>query len=138
MLHANACLLFTCICTVALTACGSARRGEPFTGPLLMSNDALAGRQVFMANCHQCHPGGEAGLGPALNNKLLPKFLIRLQVRNGIGAMPAFSEQDITDDALDDLLIYLEWLHGTGKQDRQVRSIRRLMNISGGINLHEI
>jgi mono/diheme cytochrome c family protein len=104
-----------CICVLLLSSCGSARRGEPFTGPLLMSNDALAGRQVFMANCHQCHPGGEAGLGPAINNKPLPKFLVQVQVRNGIGAMPAFSEQDITDDALDDLLIYLEGLRQHGK-----------------------
>jgi mono/diheme cytochrome c family protein len=67
-----------------------------------------------MANCHQCHPGGEAGLGPAINDKPLPGFLIRLQVRNGLGAMPAFSAQEISPDDLDDLIAHLKALRQHG------------------------
>ncbi|MDC4226474.1 MAG: cytochrome c [Candidatus Manganitrophus sp.] len=50
-------------------------------------------------------PEGEAGLGPALNNKPLPGWMIRFQVRHGLGAMPAFSEKEISDRELDDLVI---------------------------------
>jgi mono/diheme cytochrome c family protein len=57
----------------------------------------IAGQQVFLTHCHQCHPGGEAGLGPALNNRPLPDFLTRMQVRGGIGVMPGFSEEEIEE-----------------------------------------
>ena len=54
--------------------------------------------------------GGAASLGPALNNKPLPDRLIRFQVRNGQGAMPAFSEDQFSNDELEALLAYLEAL----------------------------
>jgi mono/diheme cytochrome c family protein len=101
-------------CVFASLGC-SARRSEPIAGPLPITSDEIAhGRDVFMAKCHQCHPGGDAGLGPALNNKPLPKSLIRLQVRQGFGAMPAFSEKDITDEELEHLLVYLKKLRAHG------------------------
>jgi mono/diheme cytochrome c family protein len=89
----------------------SARRGEPLKGPLPIKSVAVAdGQKVFMRECYQCHPGGEAGLGPAINNKPLPGFMIRLQVRNGIGAMPAFSQSEISAKEMDDLLEFLKEL----------------------------
>ena len=89
----------------------SARRGEPIKGPLPIASVAVGnGQTIFMRECHQCHPGGEAGLGPAINNKPLPGFLIRLQVRNGIGAMPAFSQNEINPKEMDDLLEFLKAL----------------------------
>jgi mono/diheme cytochrome c family protein len=36
--------------------------------------------------------------------------LIRFQVRHGLGAMPAFSEKEIGDRELDDLVAYLKAL----------------------------
>jgi mono/diheme cytochrome c family protein len=95
---------------VTLSAC-SARRGEPLYGPLRTTTPAIAnGQQVFMRECHQCHPGGEAGLGPAMNNKPLPGFMIRFQVRRGFGAMPAFSQAEISPEELDNLILYLKQL----------------------------
>jgi mono/diheme cytochrome c family protein len=89
----------------------SARRGEPIKGPLPIANIAVGnGQQIFMRECHQCHPGGEAGLGPKLNSKLLPGFMIRFQVRHGIGAMPAFSQNEINPKDMDDLLEFLKAL----------------------------
>lgn len=89
-------------------SCGTARRGEPVAGPMpLETREASAGRHVFLVHCHQCHPGGEGGLGPALNNKPLPDFLVRLQVRRGLGAMPAFKEEEISDREMEGLLAYL-------------------------------
>ena len=76
-----------------LAGCATSRREEPLFGPLPLSDPKLvAGRQVFMANCYECHPGGSAGLGPALNLKPLPGSLVRARVRKGIGGMPAFDE----------------------------------------------
>lgn len=96
---------------LTLASCASSRRDEPFAGPLpLDSPQLVSGRQVFMRNCYQCHPGGSAGLGPAINNKPLPGFLIRTQVRKGLGAMPAFDEQTIPNPDLDNLVAYLKTL----------------------------
>jgi mono/diheme cytochrome c family protein len=97
------------LCVVAL-ACGSARRREPVAAPVSLDERAERGRAVFMVNCHQCHPGGEAGLGPALNDKPLPEFLKKFQVRHGLGTMPSFSEEKISDEQLDDLMEYLKAL----------------------------
>ena len=95
---------------VMVAAC-SARRGEPLYGPLPITTAAVEnGQQVFMRECHQCHPGGEAGLGPGINDKPLPGFMIRLQVRQGVGAMPAFPHDEISPQELDNLLLFLKEL----------------------------
>jgi mono/diheme cytochrome c family protein len=73
-----------------ISGCGSARRGEPVVGPVALSPAAMRGEQVFMRNCHECHPKGEGGLARSINDKPLPDFLIGLQVRHGLGAMPEF------------------------------------------------
>jgi mono/diheme cytochrome c family protein len=87
-------------------------------GPLaITTREMAAGQKVFMAKCHRCHPGGEAGVGPALNNKPLPKLLIRFQVRNGFGAMPALSRQELGAEELEDLLIYLKALRAHKSPD---------------------
>jgi mono/diheme cytochrome c family protein len=94
-----------------LVTCGSARRGEPLTGPFPIHSEEVAhGQRIFMAVCHQCHPGGENGLGPALNDKPIPEFVIRYQVRHGLGAMPAFSEEQISEKDLDHVIAYLKRL----------------------------
>jgi mono/diheme cytochrome c family protein len=94
-----------------LVACGSARRSEPIAGELAIdSNDMAAGQKVWMQNCDACHIGGEGGLGPSLNDKPLPEFAMRTQVREGLGAMPAFDEREITGKQLDDLMLYVQQL----------------------------
>ena len=93
---------------LVLAACGPAYRGEPLRGPLVTADpQVLTGERVFHAHCHQCHPGGAGGLGFALNDKPLPGGLIAFQVRNGLGAMPAFSPEEIPDAELDALVTYL-------------------------------
>ena len=104
---AGAVLFGLCLTTLA---CGAARRREPLASPVALSERAERGQTVFMANCHQCHPGGEAGLGPALNDKPFPSFLKKFQVRHGLGTMPSFSEQKISDEQLNDLMEYLKAL----------------------------
>lgn len=85
------------------------RPAEEVEHPLRLETDRQqAGRVVFMRECQRCHPGGEAGLGPALNNKSLPRPAIAVQVRQGLGAMPAFGPDRIPDDSLGALIDYLE------------------------------
>src|SRR5687767_2504462 len=93
---------------VLVTACGSVRKSEPIAGPLPLDDPAVArGRVGFMQHCQRCHPGGEGGLGPALNDKPAPGFLIKTQVRLGLGKMPGFSEEELPSDQLDDIVTYL-------------------------------
>lgn len=97
------------------SGCGTPRRGEPVAGPLKIANPQVErGREVFARHCHMCHPGGEGGLGPGLNEKPLPGFAIKMQVRGGLGVMPAFSKEEITPAQLDDLVAYLKALRRKG------------------------
>jgi len=108
--HAFGCvrLIFVLCLSILMAGCGSARRGVPVQPPVeLTEADDLRGRRVFMRFCNGCHPAGEAGLGPGLNNKLLPGFLIKFQVRHGLGVMPSFPDEVISDEELDDLSGYL-------------------------------
>jgi mono/diheme cytochrome c family protein len=100
-------------CALGLIAACSTRRSEPFTGSVPAGNPQVErGRISFMWHCHKCHPGGESGLGTALNDKPLPEFLIKSQVRLGLGAMPSFPRDQISDGELDDLVRYLKALRG--------------------------
>ena len=98
--------------SLLLPACGSARRGEPLTREPVAEPSALVqeGHRLFDTFCNSCHPGGTAGIGLALNNKPLPEAAIRFQVRNGIGAMPAFDEKTISDEQLDAIIEYIDWV----------------------------
>jgi mono/diheme cytochrome c family protein len=83
-------------CCLAIVACGSAKRDEPERRAFVPATATIArGEQVFKKQCDYCHPGGGAGLGPALNNKPAPAFAIRFQIRHGLGAMPAFDSTKI-------------------------------------------
>jgi mono/diheme cytochrome c family protein len=101
---------------LVVASCGSARRSEPLVGAWRPSNAETAqGERVFMAHCHACHPGGETGLGPSLNDKPLPAFLVRLQIRNGLGAMPAFAPDELPDGDLQALVAYLRARRSSGR-----------------------
>lgn len=93
------------------TSC-STRRSLPLKGPLTLNEQEHNGEQVFMQHCQRCHPHGEAGLGPAINPA--PGFGKRVQIRHGLGAMPAFDENHISDKELDDVLAYLKALKNNG------------------------
>lgn len=97
---------------VLLAGCGSARRGEPLGSSVSAPSGSLVhqGHIHFDEHCSKCHTGGEAALAPALNNKPLPDFLIRFQARHGLGAMPAFEEEEIGDAELNAIVAYLKAL----------------------------
>ena len=98
-----------------IAACGSPRRGEPVVGPLSLDDRLQRGRATFEQHCYRCHTQGEGGMGPIINDKPLPKFLMRLQTRVGLGTMPSFPREQISDEDLDALLDYLVALRRAGK-----------------------
>ena len=63
------------IAAVALIApllygCGAERRGQPEAPAIVADNPKeVKGERLFHRWCYQCHPGGESGLGPALNDQ---------------------------------------------------------------------
>jgi cytochrome c5 len=70
----------------------------------------LSGEQIFIRSCNSCHPGGKAGMGPALdklsehfpNDEKLKKF-----IRQGVGAMPPQPKDVLDDQELANLIYYL-------------------------------
>jgi mono/diheme cytochrome c family protein len=104
MKHTTMLAFVAALALLAASSCRSARRGPPFTGEFRSSERAVErGHELFAEHCDRCHPGGEAGLGPALNDKPLPRFLVKFQVRHGLGAMPAFSHDALSSQELDEL-----------------------------------
>jgi mono/diheme cytochrome c family protein len=98
-------LLF--LATILFTFCAT-RASEPIKGPMDIDTEELAlGQKVFAAKCNKCHPGGEAGLGPAINDRPTPWFLYRFQIRNGLGAMPGFSKEVISEEEMDALIKFI-------------------------------
>ena len=95
---------------VSVAACNARRLDSPIALAAANDPDLAHGQEVFMRNCNQCHPRGEAGLGPALNNKYVPAFLIRTQVRLGLGAMPAFSKSALSEEDLAALVRYIQFV----------------------------
>ena len=92
-------------------ACQTRYAGTPlFVLPATNDPLVLGGEQAFLRHCHECHPGGEAGMGPSVAGRALPDGLIRFQVRNGLGAMPSFSEEQIPDEELDGIIAYINAL----------------------------
>jgi mono/diheme cytochrome c family protein len=88
----------------------SSRKSEPAKQKTFQSDseEILKGEKVFMQYCHKCHPGGEAGLGPAINSNPAPQFLKRFQVRHGLGVMPSFKEEEVSRADLQNISRYLK------------------------------
>lgn len=103
---------------VVLLAIGcDQRRSEPFVGPIAFNEQQTRGEVSFFRHCNECHPQGESGLGPSLNEKPLPEFLIKNQVRNPIAIMPPFSDEVLPPEELDDLVEYLKAIRRADDED---------------------
>jgi mono/diheme cytochrome c family protein len=87
------------------------RRSEPFRGPIEARTASVdRGEQKFAQYCFKCHPSGEAGLGPSLNWNPAPRFVLAFQIRQGLGTMPAFAREHLTDEDMSDIITYLKAL----------------------------
>ncbi len=92
---------------LALAACDNgAGSGDSSTGL------ARSGEVVFQRYCSVCHPGGGFGAGPSLVLALpgLSDAQVRDIVRHGKNRMPGFSDREISDPELADLLVYIRGL----------------------------
>jgi mono/diheme cytochrome c family protein len=98
------CLLALLVPT-ALAACDSGG-GSPGT-QLVRSGEVVFGRY-----CNTCHPGGGLGAGPSLIRAVpgLTDDQVRDIVRHGKTRMPGFTEQEISDAELDDLIGFVRGL----------------------------
>lgn len=105
----------TCFLALLVLFCGlsscSAPKSAPPAEPLSMPTEELEqGRVSFNQYCATCHPEGMSGVGPAIINKPLPAALIRFQIRNGVGVMPGFDEEVLTDEQVEHIAEYLVYL----------------------------
>ena len=100
-------LLIGVVAAASSCGCGSARKDEVPTSRYRDDPQLRRGQVVFMQTCNQCHVGGGPGLGPGLNDKPLPAFAIKTQVRQGVGTMPAFPKDEISHQDLDALVKYM-------------------------------
>lgn len=92
------------------------RRPEPIGRPLLVNSPELKnGQEKFMTYCNKCHPGGEAGLGPSINGNPAPRFVKAFQIRQGLGAMPAFKKNVLPKKDVRDITLYLKDLRRHSK-----------------------
>jgi mono/diheme cytochrome c family protein len=115
--------LATFVLGLGTVACSTARRTEPLGVPMDLRDPVLArGQTVFFQNCHQCHPHGQGGLGPAIVNKPLPEFLMKFQVRHGLGTMPSFGAEKIPPADLDALMAYIKAVRGNPPATAALRS----------------
>lgn len=76
----------------------------------IMTDNEFRGMRLFMLHCNKCHPGGEQGVGPSLNDKPLPDFLIHFQIRQGIGDMPAFTKDELTKEEVQQIVRYVRFM----------------------------
>lgn len=86
------------------------------TVPVTLSVDEFEGMKLFMRKCNKCHPGGEKGKGPSLNDKEFPRFLIHWQVRVGLGAMPKFTDEEINKDQLQQIVSFVKLMQKMTKE----------------------
>jgi mono/diheme cytochrome c family protein len=95
-----------------LAACSSPRKSEPIAPPVKLTDAQLQGRLLYDRYCYKCHTEGEGGLGPSLNEKPLPRFAMKFQIRHGLGTMPAFPPERLSDESVDQIVEYLVTLRG--------------------------
>lgn len=86
------------------------RKAEPIGKPMALNAELKNGQILYMMHCQKCHPQGEGGLGPAINPNPAPRFIKRFQARHGIGVMPSFKREEISEKDLHDLSDYLKAL----------------------------
>jgi cytochrome c peroxidase len=90
-------------------------RDPSASGNVVFSPREFRGMKLFMTHCNRCHPGGEKGVGPSLNDKPLPNFVIHFQIRKGLGDMPAFDKNKLSKEEVKDIVLFVRMLRDTKK-----------------------
>lgn len=98
-----------------VAACTPLQHNNASSSQSRMSDTSVkAGERLYNMHCYQCHAMGTGGLGPSLNDKPLPRFLIRMQIRYGFGVMPEFGENELSDRQVEDIIDYVVALRQQG------------------------
>ncbi|MET0342071.1 MAG: cytochrome c [Polyangiales bacterium] len=116
--------LAVCGLMAAMCACGkkseSASEGAESAGgdPSFVIEDqgewdqlAEAGKTSFDTACGDCHPDGESDLGPALKDNPISSKKMVVQIREGSGQMKPIGEDDLPEEEMKGLLVYLATLN---------------------------
>lgn len=87
------------------------------TFPVNASGDGQwkGGEDVYQKVCGYCHETNGV-IGPALAGRSLPPAYIRIRVREGFRAMPAFPASFIDDISLQQVGEYIQQLPVSGKE----------------------
>ena len=103
---------------VLAAACGGGGGGSTvdlptasYEGPVT-SSDTAGGESIWAANCAGCHSEQEGAYGPRVHDLALSPARMREQIREGSGRMPGFGAGEISDTDLENLLAYLQSIHG--------------------------
>ncbi|MFW6067292.1 MAG: c-type cytochrome [Myxococcota bacterium] len=80
-----------------------------YEGPI-RSDDVALGEQVMKRVCRGCHDG--SGATPVLEGLGATPGQVRMQVREGIGKMPAIGERKVSDPELEALLAFMVTIDG--------------------------
>jgi mono/diheme cytochrome c family protein len=97
------------ILLIALISGCASRHSEPLQGPFIAKDQSEAnGQKKYIMYCDKCHPGGGRGLGPAIKPNPAPRFVKAFQVRHGLGVMPSFKKDEISENDLKDITAYLQ------------------------------
>lgn len=75
---------------------------------------AAAGKTSFDTVCGDCHPGGDADLGPKLKGHAEPSADMIRQIRQGSGRMKPIGEDKLPESEMKGLLVYLATLDAVG------------------------
>ncbi len=104
--------------------------------PTAVVDPTAAGLKVFAQLCDACHPGGGAGLGPALSSpdfqaKYGDDATLAALIRQGTPGMPSFPGSRITDAELGDLIAFLRTLGTTAGQAGRAKPTPTEVSILG-------
>ncbi|MFI5306454.1 MAG: c-type cytochrome [Polyangiales bacterium] len=77
-----------------------------YEGPIT-STEVDHGKELFGTFCDDCHPGGDADVGPSLIGTPHTPARIRQQIREGSGKMKPFPEKRVSKDDMEAILAYL-------------------------------
>ena len=93
------------------------RRSEPFRGQLDRRTASIQqGEQLFNQHCYKCHPSGEYGLGLGVNTVPVPRFVLAFQIRHGLGVMPAFKKNELSNQEVRAITGYMKALKRNSKE----------------------
>ena len=114
---------------LALTACGKGKGGETSEEadstsggePAVVVADQAewdsllaSGQTSFDNSCGNCHPGGDADVGPALKGEKTGSAKMVKQIRKGSGRMAPIGNDKLPEEEMKGLLVYLASIQAVG------------------------